>query len=322
MRTLTAVAPPRIKKQPKVVSGIEIGTMALGDHYGVLDEQGAVSIIQEAMERGARSFDTCPAFGQGASELLLARALESEVDNVSIATKALSPGDNPFQPLRRTARERLLRDIEGSLRRLGRHYIDLYYIYGDRDGQVFDQAVDALLEIRESGLIRATGIYSTSSYFIRRALRRGHIDAVMVPYSILNRPLDTDFLSFCRGADVAVHACEPLFRGLLAGSLHRNSTFPEGDVRTTDKRFRGERFRKNIGVIEPLKQFADREGMTLLELSLGWVLQHPAIKTAVCGARNREQVAEIIAASTTRLTLDQILEIDFIIGSNKYQSVE
>ena len=322
MRTTTALAPPRLKREPRRVTGIQIGTMALGDHYGMLTEQGAVGIIQEAVEKGVRFFDTNPAFGQGASELLLGRALESENEKVSIATKALSSSDNPFQPLRRTTRERLLRDIEESLRRLGRHYIDLYYVYGDRDARVFDQTIEALFEIRESGLIRATGIYSTSSYFLRRALRRGHVDAVMVPYNIFNRPLDTDFLSFCRTADVAVHACEPLCRGMLAGTLHNNSAFPEGDVRTRDKRFRGERFRKTIGIVERLKHFAEQEGITMLELSLGWVLQHPAVKTAVCGARTPQQAEEIVEASAARLTLDQILEIDFIVGSNKYESVE
>ena len=322
MRTLTSVAPPRVQKEPKRITGIQIGTMALGDHYGMLDEQGAVSIIQESVERGVRFFDTSPAFGRGASEMLLARALETETERVSIATKALSAGDPPFHPPRRTSRERLLRDIEESLRRLGRHYLDLYYIYGDREGRMFDQTLDALFEIRESGLIRATGIYSTSSYFLRRALRRGHVDAVMVPYNILNRPLDTDFLSFCRAADVAVHACEPLFRGLLAGKLHRNSTFSQGDVRTADRRFRGDRFRRNIEIVELLRLFADQEGLTLLELSLGWVLQHPSIKFAVCGARTPLQVEEIIKASATRLSLDQILEIDFIVGSKKYQFME
>ncbi len=320
MRTLTSIAPLRKKKEPKQITGIHIGTMSLGDHYGPMDEQGAVSIIQEAVERGINSFDTSPAFGRGASELLLSRALGSRIESVSIATKSLSPGEDPFRLLRRSSRETLLRDIEDSLRRLGRHYLDLYYIYGDSDHSLFDQTVDALLEIRETGLIRLTGIYTTSSYFLRRALRRGHIDAVMVPYNILNRPLDSDFLQYCRLSDVAVHACEPLCRGLLSGRLHKNSAFAEGDVRINDKRFRGERFRQNIGITEHLRHFADQEGMTLLELSLGWVLQHPSVKAAVCGVRSAEQIEEVIAASSTELTLDQILEIDFIVGADKFQT--
>jgi len=320
MRTLTAVAPLRKKKERRSVSGIQLGTMSLGDHYGPMDEQGAISIIQKAVDRGVSSFDTSPAFGRGASELLLSRALGSGIENVSIATKALSPSDDPFRPLRGNSRETLLRDIEESLRRLGRHYIDQYYVYGDSDHARFDRTFDALLEIKETGLVRATGIYATSSYFLRRALRRGQVDAVMVPYSILNRPLDSDFLQYCRAFDVPVHACEPLCRGILSGRLHRNSAFAEGDVRINDKRFRGNRYRKNIEITERLKRFADQEGMSLLELSLGWVLQHPSVKAAVCGVRSAQQVEEIAAASSTELTLDQILEIDFIVGPDKFQT--
>jgi aryl-alcohol dehydrogenase-like predicted oxidoreductase len=294
--------------------------MSLGDHYGPMDERTAVAIIQKAFESGVHSFDTSPAFGTGVSEMLLPRALGTRVEDVIIATRALSTRDDPFSMLRKSTRESLLRDVEGSLHRLGRHYLDLYYIYGDSDHGRFDQTVDALLEIRGTGLIRSIGIFTTSSYFLRRALRRGPIDAVLVPYNILNRPLDTDFLTFCRISGVAVHACEPLCRGLLTGKLHRNSAFGEGDVRINDARFRGARFRDNIEIVDRLRSFADQEGLSMLELALGWVLQHPAVTAAVCGARTPGQVEDIITASAAQLTLDQILEIDFIVGADKFQA--
>ena len=321
MNTTTTTTAPQTQAAPvRTAEGIRLGGLTFGDHYGPIDHRKSVQLIRTTVEAGVTSFDTSPAFGAGAGELLLSLALGSRIEDVTISTKGILPGEDPFNPLTRGDREALFTSLEQSLRRLGRRFIDIYYIYGQKNPDAFIRSVDAVREMKEAGLIRKIGLYATSSYFLRLALRSGAIDAVMVPYNIFNRPLDTDFLPFCREENVEVHACEPFCRGLLTGQLHKNSVFGEGDLRLTDPRFRGDRFRKNVSLVEQLGSYATRQGMTLLALSLGWVLQHPAITTAVCGARSVRQIEQIVAASPTRLTLDQILEIDLIIGPHKYQS--
>jgi len=320
MNTTTSVAPLRTTAPPDRIATLELGGLAFGDHYGPTDQRKTIQLIQQAVGLGVTSFDTSPSFGSGAAELLLSLALGSTVEDVTISTKATMPGDNPFVPTVHADRDGLFRGLENSLRRLGRRFIDMYYLYGQKDREAFVRSLDAAREIREAGLVRRLGLYATSSYFLRVALEHTSVDAVMVPYNIFNRPLDTDFLPYCREHNIPVHACEPLCRGLLTGQLHKNSTFGEGDLRLTDPRFRGDTFRDNIRLVEQLGAFATRQGMTLLALSLGWVLQHPAISAAVCGARSLKQIEQVIKASASRLTLEQILEVDLIVGSNKYQS--
>ncbi|MDH4068889.1 MAG: aldo/keto reductase [Ignavibacteria bacterium] len=320
MNTTTTVAPKLKVSRPRVSQAIGLGGLAFGDHYGPMDQNSAVRLIQDAVDRGVNYFDTSPAFGAGASELLLSLALGTRSEDVSIATKAIQSETDPFNYLSAETRESMVRSLEQSLRRLGRRYVDLYYLYGHKSKDQFIRTVEAAEEMRDAQLVRSVGIYTTTSYFVRIALRYGKIDAVMVPYNILNRPLDTDLLPYCREQGIAVHACEPFCRGLLTGQLHRNSVFGEGDLRLTDPRFRGDRFRINVGLVEQLGAYATRQGMTLLALSLGWILQHPAIASAVCGARSTRQIEQIIIASTARLTLDQILETDLIVDHHKYQS--
>jgi aryl-alcohol dehydrogenase-like predicted oxidoreductase len=295
--------------------------MPLGNHYGALEVADAIKLIQAAVDQGVNSFDTSPAFGNGRAEELLAQALGSGVKDISIATRAL-PSTQQVSTQGFTDRSKILTWLEESLLRLKRDSIDLYYIEGLRDRTTIGRLMEAMELIRESGLIGGIGLVATNSYPVRIALKYGKVNAVLVPYNILNRPIDTEFLSFCRQTDVAVHAAEPLCRGLLAGQLHRNSAFPAGDIRTDDRRFRGDRFRTNIGLVGHLARYATQEGLSMLELSLGWVMQHPAVTTAICGAKSVAQLEELIAASRTKLKLDQILEIDFIVGGNKYQRAE
>lgn len=320
MNTTTAVAPKLRVSRPRVSQTIALGGLAFGDHYGPMDQHMAIRLIQDAVDRGIASFDSSPAFGAGASELLLSLALGARSEDVSIATKAILPESDPFNYLSGQNKESMFKSLEGSLRRLGRRFVDLYYIYGHTSRDQFVRMLEAAQEMQEAQLIKAIGIYTSTSYFLRIALRYGKIDAVMVPYNILNRPLDTDLLSYCREQKVPVHACEPFCRGLLTGQLHRNAVFGEGDLRLNDPRFRGERYRTNVRLVEQLGAYATRQGMTLLALSLGWILQHPAVETAVCGARSTRQIEQIIAASSARLTLDQILETDLIVDNHKYQS--
>jgi aryl-alcohol dehydrogenase-like predicted oxidoreductase len=189
----------------------------------------------------------------------------------------------------------------------------------DRSGEALREMIEAMTEVREAGFIREVGLIVSGTEILKRAVSYGQIDAVLVPYSIFNRPADADFLSFCRMSGIAVHACEPLCRGLLSGALHSNSVFAEGDIRINDQRFRGQRFRDNIETAERLRHFAAQEGYTLLELALGWVLQHPSISSVICGAKTTHQLRQLISAMPVNLNLDQILEIELIVGDRKHQ---
>jgi aryl-alcohol dehydrogenase-like predicted oxidoreductase len=314
-----ATAPRQTSKTHGTGIPICLGGLAFGNHYGPLEQPAALEVISEALSSGVTAFDTSPTYGQGLAEELLSRAIGVIPHGISVSTRLAYPTDNLKPARRKNDRESILRCLEGSLNRLERNRIETYFIEGPDPATPLGETIAAMEELREVGLIRGIGLFCSTMAHLRKALRYGRVDAVMVPYNIFNRPLDPEFLPACREAGIAVHATEPLCRGLLAGNLHKNSVFEEGDVRILDPRFKGAAYRHNIDLVEELRRYASEQTMTLLDLSLGWVLQHPSIGKAVCGARNPQQVREIVAASQSPLTLEQILQVDFIVGTDKHQ---
>jgi len=315
--TTTVVA--RARATPTATSrscNITLGGLGFGNHYGRLSDHEAIEVIHEALDGGVNAFETSPDYGHGRAEELLGRALKEQRNDILIGTK-LAVGHSAGNGISRDA---ILRSLEGSLRRLRRDYVDTLSF--NAPGSVADVAtiMEMMEAVRASGHVRSVGFSVSSTEALREALRYGTVNTVWVTYNILSRSRDPEFLSSCREAGVPVNACETFCRGLLLGRLHKNSVFEEGDVRVIDRRFRGDRFRANLQIVDRLRSFAAEEGLTLPQLTLGWVLQHPSISSAVCGARTPDQICEIVAASATRLTLEQILEIDLIVGEDKFQA--
>lgn len=298
---------------------IGLGGLPLGGHYGSIEKREVVRTIRSALEEGVTFFDTSPTYGDGLAERLLVEALGSDRDNVVIATKTAASSDT-FTDLRQANDPATIRRrAEESLRRLRRDHIDLYQICGTDPHTPIAETMDAMEELRSAGVIRFIGFCTSKTAILREALKHGRIDVVQLSYNALDRSIEADVLPFCRAARIEIHACEPFCCGLLLGSLHKNSSFDESDRRIEDTRFRGEQFRHSIETVNRLRSFAYQEGLTLLQLALGWVLQDPLIKTAICGAKNHRQIRETVAAGNVDLTPEQIIEIDQIIGEEKFR---
>jgi aryl-alcohol dehydrogenase-like predicted oxidoreductase len=301
------------------IGRIGFGGLALGGHYGPIEKSEAIRTIRTAVEAGITFFDASPTYGGGLAEQILGAALGSERDSVQIATKVGTGRDVSFTLLRNNDRTTIIKRIEESLKRLRRDYIDLYQIYGPDPHTPLHETMETLEELRQAGKVRLIGFCSPDTSTLREALKHGRVNAVQVPYNILNRTIDAEVLPFCRAARIHLHACEPYLCGLLCGGLHKNSVFDTDDRRATDRRFRGEQFRSNIEIVNRLRAYAYQEELTLLQLSLGWTLQNPSIARAICGATRPEQVVETVAAAQTQLTPEQIIAVDQIVGEDKYQ---
>jgi aryl-alcohol dehydrogenase-like predicted oxidoreductase len=309
------------ENESAAASRIGLGGLPFGGHYGQQEKVDVISTIYAALDEGVTFFDTSPSYGDGLAESLLADALGSDRDNVIIATKAVASG-SIFTNLRQANDPATIkRRAEESLKRLGRDHIDLYQIYGTDPRTPLGKTMEAMEELRSAGKIRFIGFCTTNTVILREALKHGRVDALQLPYNAIDRSIEGDVLPFCRAARIEIHACEPFCCGLLLGSLHKNSSFDAADRRIEDNRFRGEQFRHSIETVNRLRSFAYQEGLTLLQLALGWVLQDPLVKIAICGAKNHHQIREIVAAGNVNLTPEQIIEIDQIVGEEKFQGV-
>jgi aryl-alcohol dehydrogenase-like predicted oxidoreductase len=246
-----------------------------------------------------------------------------------IATKNATGLESSFTALpagrqawRKTDRLTIARMVEESLKRLRRSQIDLFCVYGPDPRTSLRETMAGLEELRHAGKIRGIGFCTTDIDVLREALQYGRLDAVLAPYNILNRSIETELAPFCRATRISILACEPFCRGLLLGKMHKNSVFDLNDLRVEDKRFRGARFRGNIEIVNRLRSLAYQEGLSLMQLALGWVLQNAAVSVAICGAKSPAQIEEAIAAASTQLTPEHINAIDQIVGADVLQHAE
>jgi aryl-alcohol dehydrogenase-like predicted oxidoreductase len=304
------------------VSRIGLGGLPFGGHYGSIDKEDILRTTRAAVEGGITFFDTSPSYGSGLAERFLGDALGSGRDTVVIATKNGTGLESSFTAWRPSNRHTIARQVEESLKRLRRNRIDLYCVYGPDPRSSLREIMAGLEDLRETGAIRAIGFCTTETEVLREVLQYGRVDAVLAPYNILNRTIETELAPFCRATRISILACEPFCRGLLLGAMHKNSVFDLADLRVEDRRFRGERFRQNIEIVNRLRSLAYQEGLSLMQLALGWVLQNAAVSVAICGAKTYRQIGEAIAAADVQLTPEQINAIDQIVGNDVLQHAE
>jgi myo-inositol catabolism protein IolS len=301
------------------VSRIGLGGLAFGGHYGPLETIDVLRTIHQAIDLGVTFFDTSPTYGDGRAEELLGEALGAHVDRIVIATKIGGGGVSELGTWRNNDRASILKRVELSLKRLGRDYIDLVLLYGPDPHTPPGETMETLLELKQAGKILYTGTCDGDEGRLREFQRYGRFDAVQVPYNVLNRTAEKQIMPFCRTTGTAFLACEPFLCGLLHGRLHQNAVFDLTDLRVRDRRFRGQRYRNNVEMVNRLRRLAEQEGMTLTQLALGWLLQNPAVQLAVCGAKDAQQVRQIAAAGSSLLTPDQVFLLEQTVGPQMFE---
>ncbi len=301
------------------VSPLCLGAMMFGA-WGNPDHGDSVRIIHRALDAGINFVDTADVYSAGESEEIVGRAL-AEVDRsrVVLATKVNAPmGDDPNA--QGNSRRWIIAECENSLRRLGTDYIDLYQVHRPDETVDVDQTLGALTDLVRAGKIRAFGSSTFPAEQIVEAQwvaeRRGR-DRFMTeqpPYSILVRGIERDVLPVAQAYGMGVIPWSPLAGGWLSGK------FGEGKENTSrrSQRVPG-RYdltmpdnQRKLEIVTQLAKLSDEAGLTLIELALAFVLEHPAVSAAIIGPRTMEQLESQLSAPDVRLepaVLDRIDEI-------------
>lgn len=298
------------------ISTIGLGSIAFGGHYGPVARKQVTRTIRAAVDAGVTFFDTSPSYGAGLAEELLAEALIAE--EVTIATKVGGGIDSAGSFWFINSKTNILQQVEESLRRLRRDQIDLYLLQGPDNQTPIGETMDTLEHLRATGRIRYIGLGNPTVEVLLEALKHTRVDVVEIPYNILNRSSEMELLPFCRAARIGVLTCEPFCRGLLTGQMSITSAFDEEDLRTSDPLFRGDVFRRNIENVNRLHAYAHEQGLTMVQLALGWILQNPVVGTAVCGAKAPDQIGAAAGSAQVRLTPEQFIAVTEIIGEHSF----
>lgn len=280
-------------------SPFTLGTWPMSNDgsYGAIDEKTAIDTIHAALDLGVTSFDTAPGYGAGEAERLLGKALAGRRHRAIITTKfGVVPG-------RRDARRAtIFHQAEESLARLGTDYID-YYVshWADKDTPV-EESSAALDELVAAGKIRRVGVSNQPVALVEQWCAARRIDTVQVGYNLFDRRMESELLPYCRERRIAVMAYGPLAHGLLVDGITDARTYGPRDWRTKgfaigQPIFTAENFAINAAVVRRLRDEVARPmGITVSQLAVSWVLDHPAVTTVLIGARTPAELAEDVRA--------------------------
>jgi len=303
----------RLGRSDLEVSPICFGCWAIGGWWwGQVDDQESIAAIRAAVEDGVNFFDTADAYGGGRSESVVGKALEG-MDDVYIATKGGVQFDDKGDTGRSNEPSYLKKACEASLKRLKRDVIDLYQIHWPDRKTPVSQVVQALQELKDEGKIRYFGLSNFPIKDLETAFDTVRFESVQPRYNLLHREIEDDVLPFCEDNEIGVLAYSPIGSGLLTGKFEEGWKFEEGDHRAKHPDFQGEAFKRNLRIVETLKEYAAARDCTITQLAIAWVLAHPEVTCAICGARRDMQVDEIVEAVDYPLTSAEVDEINALV---------
>ena len=297
-------------------SRIGLGTWAMGGWmWGGSDEEESVRTIRAALDKGINLIDTAPVYGFGHSEEIVGRAIEEsgKRDQVVLATKVgLEWRDGSV--FRNSSRERILSEIEDSLRRLRTSYIDIYQIHWPDPLVPIEETAETMSLLFRQGKIRAIGVsnYSPEQMEQFRAAAPLHTD--QPPYNLFERQIEQDVLPFALHNGMGTLTYGSLCRGLLSGRMKPDTQFVGDDLRRVDPKFQPPRYEQYLQAVERLDHFARQNyGKPVLDLAIRWTLDQPGVSVALWGARHPEQLAPVDNAVGWKLGAETLRTIDQII---------
>jgi aryl-alcohol dehydrogenase-like predicted oxidoreductase len=299
------------------------GTFGGGDSeffkaWGASDVAEATRLVDICLEAGLNMFDSADVYSGGQSEEILGQAIKGRRDRVLISTKGTfrsGPGPND----QGSSRFHLTQVVEGSLRRLGTDYIDLYQLHGFDALTPVEEALSTLDDLVRAGKIRYIGCSNFSGWHLMKSLaasdRYGwsRYVAHQAYYSLVGRDYEWELMPLALDQKVGAVVWSPLGWGRLTGKIRRGQPLPQtsrlqtkvvvdyGPPVEDEHLFR---------VVDALDEVARETGKTVPQIALNWLLRRPSVATLIIGARNEEQLRQNLGAVGWTLTPSQIEKLD------------
>ncbi|WP_286860045.1 MULTISPECIES: aldo/keto reductase [Sphingobacterium] len=291
------------------VSRLGLGAMSMSGFYdiGTGSDEESIRTIHRALELGITHIDTAEIYGPYTNEELVGKALKGRRDQVVIASKfgfishaGGGVGVMDSSPANiRTA-------VEGSLKRLGTDYIDLYYQHRVDPKTPIEETVGTLAELVKEGKIKYIGLSEAGVNTIRRAHAVHPITALQTEYSLWTRDPEAELLPLLRELGIGFVPYSPLGHGFLTGQITSPEQIADNDWRKNNPRFMGENFQRNLGIVTEVKAIADELGATNAQIALAWLLAQGNDIAPIPGTRRVARVEENTAADSINLSPSQL----------------
>jgi aryl-alcohol dehydrogenase-like predicted oxidoreductase len=314
---------PRRRLGALETSALGFGSMGMSHAYGPPAEGSGTEAIRRALDLGITMIDTAEVYGPYRNEEVVGAAIAGRRDQVQLATKfgfeldgTRQTGGVDGSPA--NAR----RALEGSLKRLGVEYVDLWYLHRVDPKVPIEETVGAMAEAVAAGKVRHLGLSEASAATIRRAHATHRIAALQSEYSLWSRDVEQAVLPTIRELGIGFVPYSPLGRGFLTGAVN-GETLAEGDLRRAHPRFAAENGERNAAIVEIVRSVAAKHGGTPAQVALAWVFSRGEDLVPIPGTTKAARVEENARSLELRLDEDDLRRLEAIadrVAGDRYNS--
>jgi aryl-alcohol dehydrogenase-like predicted oxidoreductase len=316
-----------LPRRPLGGSGLEITTVGFGSWatggggwafgWGPQDDDASLDAIQHAVDLGVNWIDTAAIYGLGHAEEVVGRAVRAlpAGDRPLVFTKCGLAWDEAdrLKPARRVVTAQTVRDgIEGSLRRLGTEYVDLFQIHWpDEEGNPIEEAWSEMIKLRDEGKALAVGVSNFDLDLLERCEEVGHVDSLQPPFSLVDRRAGRELIPWAHRHAIGVIAYSPMASGILTEAFgpERVAAMDAGDWRRAARAFNEPELSRNLSLRDALRPIAHRHDTSVSAVAIAWVLAWHGVTAAIVGARSPHQVDGWVGSPNVALTDADLAEI-------------
>tara|TARA_R110002111_G_scaffold80850_3_gene127735 strand:- start:1422 stop:2453 length:1032 start_codon:yes stop_codon:yes gene_type:complete len=304
---------PLGKNGPQI-GAVGLGCMSFAGFYGKTDIAESHATLARAKDLGVDFLDTSNVYGAGKSEEIIGSFIKDHPNFFKIATKAgikRLPGatERTFD----NSEAYLRGELEGSLKRLGVDYVDLYYIHRRDPSIEIEEVTETLVKFKQEGKIGGFGYSEISPGSLRRAQMVHPVMAVQNEYSLWTRLPELGMVQLCAELGVTFVPFSPVGRGVFSKVMPDPVTFAETDFRKHNPRFVEPNFSLNVKALAIFNDYAADLGVSPATLAIAWILAQPGDMVPIPGTRTAAHLTECAAAADLNLTADQLAEIEKIL---------
>ena len=299
------------------VSRLCFGTMTYGSKQWrewVLEEEEARPFYRKALDHGFNFFDTADMYSLGRCEEVTGKILLKDFgvprDQLVIATKVFNPMSDAVND-RGLSRKHIMQSIDGSLRRLGTDYVDLYQIHRFDPHTPIDETLEALHDVVKAGKALYLGASAMFAWQFMKMLGRAdklgltRFVSMQNHYNIVYREEEREVLPLCRAEGIGVIPFSPLARGFVAGNRRRED-WGETVRSKTDPLARPYYQDSDFALVDRIGEVAKKRGVSNAQVALAWVLHQPGITSPIVGASKLPQLDELVAAIDLKLDAEEL----------------
>ncbi|RYF25906.1 MAG: aldo/keto reductase [Flavobacteriales bacterium] len=291
------------------VSRLGLGAMSMSGFYdiGSGSDEESTRTIHRALELGITHIDTAEIYGPYINEELVGKAIKGRREQVVLATKfGFISHAGGGEGVMDSSPANIRTAVEGSLKRLGTDYIDLYYQHRVDPQTPIEDTIGTLAELVNEGKIKYIGLSEAGVDTIRRAHTVHPITALQTEYSLWTRDPEAEILPLLRELNIGFVPYSPLGHGFLTGQITSPDQIADNDWRKNNPRFMGENFQRNLGIVAEVKAIADEVGATTAQIALAWLLAQGNDIAPIPGTRRVERVEENTAADGIDISASQL----------------